>query len=338
MNALTAIERREDFVPATSADPLSDVFRTVKMTSAAFFRLTADDPSVADQLPCKTALSATVGGAKHTVTYYVVTEGNCFVTLAGGASVEVHAGQIVVFPRGDAHRISSEPVQAEPGPDCRFVPVELQLGAEIAGEARPKAKLVGGFVACDSGPFDLLMEHLPPIMIGEPTEQPELPSASELIQFAMGKSDGLQVSRQTFLGRVTELMLMQVVRQHVQQMPEGSTTWLSALGDEFVGRAIALMHGDPRRTWSINRLAREVGLSRSRFAERFTMLVGIPPMQYLAKWRMQTAAGLLCDNVNIALVADEVGYSSEASFSRAFKKIVGVPPSRWRRRGELMAA
>ena len=341
MNALTIIKPSrlaEEPAGPKQVDPLSDAFRTVRMTSAAFFRVIADGPSVADQLPSSAALSTILGGAEHTIIYYVVTEGSCFATLAGSASIELHAGQIVMFPGGESHQISSEPVLADPSLERRFAPSEMRLGAEIAGETRPNAKLVCGLFACDSGPFDLLLKHLPPMLIGESTEEPGLPSAPELIQIAMGESETVQVSRQTVLGRLAELMLIQVVRQHVRRMPAGSATWLSALRDDYVGRAIALMHGDPRRNWSINRLAREVGLSRSRFAERFTSLVGIPPKQYLAKWRMERAARLLCCSVNIASIANEVGYSSEASFSRAFKKIIGVPPSRWRRQEELMAA
>ena len=140
------------------------------------------------------------------------------------------------------------------------------------------------------------------------------------------------------LGRLTELMLVEVVRQYVERLPAGHATWLAGLKDVFVGRALALMHSNPGRRWSLAGLAREIGLSRSLFAARFNALVGMPPMEYLTRWRMQTATGLLRDSVNIADVANEVGYSSEASFSRAFKKIVGVPPSRWRRRVDLLAA
>lgn len=341
MNALMIIEpngRGHDFAGAGQLDLLSEAFRTVRMTSTAFFRVTVDLPSVADQRPSNAALSMMLGGAKHTITFYVVTEGSCFATLAGTPSVEVHAGQIVVFPGGHSHCMSSEPVKADSALEFRFAPAEMRLGAEIAGGTRPNAKLVCGFFGCDSRPFDMLIKHLPQILIGDSAPAPGVPSLPELIEFAMGDSERIQVRRRTVLGGLAELLLIQVVREHLERMPAGSATWLSALRDDSVGRAIALMHGDPGRTWTINRLAREVGLSRSSFAERFTTLVGIPPMQYLAKWRMETAADLLSDNVNIASVANEVGYGSEASFSRAFKKIVGVPPSHWRRQGELMAA
>jgi len=341
MNALASIDpspSAEDLAEPSHVDPLSDAFRTVKLTSAAFFRLAADGPSVAGQLPSKAVLSTMLGGPKHMITCYIVTEGRCFARFAGGETVEVGAGQIMMLPKDEPHLISDEPEQAGPTFECVFAPTEVRLGAEIAGETRSNAKLLCGFLASDSGPFDLLLDHLPRFLIGDCCAGRGLPSAHELIQFAMGQSSTIHVSGQSVLGRLAELMFVGVVRQHAERLPAGSRTWLSGLRDASVGRAIALMHGDPRRTWSLSRLAREVGLSRSSFAERFTMFVGIPPMQYLAKWRMQTAADLLCDNVNIASIADEVGYSSEASFSRAFKKITGMPPSRWRQQGELMAA
>jgi AraC-like DNA-binding protein len=132
---------------------------------------------------------------------------------------------------------------------------------------------------------------------------------------------------------LSELMFIEVVRRHLEALPPEQAGWLAGLRDPFVGKALSLMHGGSARNWTIEDLAREVGLSRSVLAERFTDLVGMPPMQYLAKWRMQIASGMLSGgSTNIATVAAETGYGSEAAFSRAFKKIVGVPPSAWRRR------
>ena len=127
-------------------------------------------------------------------------------------------------------------------------------------------------------------------------------------------------------------MFIEVVRRHLEALPPEQTGWLAGLRDPFVGKALSLMHGAPARNWTIEELAKDVGLSRSVLAERFADLVGMPPMHYLAKWRMQIASGLLSGgSANIATVAAEIGYGSEAAFSRAFKKMVGVPPSAWRR-------
>ncbi len=129
------------------------------------------------------------------------------------------------------------------------------------------------------------------------------------------------------------LMFIEVVRRHLEGLPPEQAGWLAGLRDPFVGKALSLIHAKPACNWTIEELARDVGLSRSVLAERFNDLVGVPPMQYLAKWRMQVASGLLSSgHTNLANIAAEVGYGSEAAFSRAFKKMVGVPPSAWRRR------
>jgi len=128
-------------------------------------------------------------------------------------------------------------------------------------------------------------------------------------------------------------MFIEVVRRHLENLPPEQAGWLAGLRDPFVGKVLSLMHAAPANSWTIEELARQVGLSRSALAERFADLVGSPPMQYLAKWRMQIASELLSGgNTNVATIAAEIGYESEAAFSRAFKKMVGVPPSDWRRR------
>jgi AraC-like DNA-binding protein len=131
---------------------------------------------------------------------------------------------------------------------------------------------------------------------------------------------------------LSELMFVDVVRRYLETLPEDRSGWLAGLRDPFVGRAVAALHRTPSRDWTLDSLAREVALSRSALAERFTHFVGQPPMQYLANWRMQIAANQLCSGTeSVAAIAERVGYESEAAFSRAFKKAVGVAPSQWRK-------
>jgi AraC-like DNA-binding protein len=133
------------------------------------------------------------------------------------------------------------------------------------------------------------------------------------------------------LGRISELMFVDVVRRHLESLPADRTNWLAGLRDAYVGRALMALHAAPARDWTLELLAQEAALSRSAFAERFTQFVGHPPMQYLANWRMQLATNYLRNSADsIATIANKVGYESEAAFSRAFKKAVGAPPSDWR--------
>jgi transcriptional regulator GlxA family with amidase domain len=154
----------------------------------------------------------------------------------------------------------------------------------------------------------------------------------------MDEASHKRAGGESVLAKLTELMFIEVLREYLDKLPAQQGGWLAGLRDRFVGEALSLMHANPSHNWQLGELARRVGSSRSEFAGRFVGLVGLPPMQYLAKWRMQLASGLLRDNVNIASVAAEVGYGSEASFSRAFKKIVGASPSHWRDRQERLAA
>lgn len=134
------------------------------------------------------------------------------------------------------------------------------------------------------------------------------------------------------IAKLSELLLVEAIRRYVETLPGHATGWLAALKDPFLSRAIARLHADVAAAWTVERLARAVGLSRSALGERFTRVLGIAPMQYLAAWRIQVAAHeLLASAKPIARVAEEVGYESEAAFTRAFKRALGMPPAAWRR-------
>ena len=345
MNALGTVFPVSQSVPpngTAQGDPLSDVFGTVRMTGAVFFRVAARAPWVAEQLSREAVLPMILPGAGHMISFHIVTEGTCYANLIGDESVKLKAGQVIVFTRGDPHVMSSCPnlrLSRFAGADvCGSAPAQLPFTASFGDEGPVTAKVICGFLACDSRPFNPLLDNLPPVLIGDSNEGAKLPALRELVALALDEASGTRAGGQTILARMTELMFIEVVRQHLERLPADSSTWIAGLRDTCGGRALALLHGDPGKAWSLEGLSREVGLSRSELAQRFASFVGLPPMQYLAKWRMQRATALLRESVNIAAVADEVGYSSEASFSRAFKKIVGVPPSQWRQSQTLLAA
>jgi AraC-like DNA-binding protein len=161
---------------------------------------------------------------------------------------------------------------------------------------------------------------------------------TQFIRVAVMESADRRAGSESVLAKLSELMFIEVVRRYLEAMPPEQAGWLAGLRDPFVGKTLSLLHAMPAHDWTIEELGRKVGLSRSVLAERFTDLLGMPPMQYLAKWRMQIAARILSDgSASIASIAEEIGYESEAAFSRAFKKLVGVAPSAWRRRSEASA-
>jgi AraC-like DNA-binding protein len=152
-----------------------------------------------------------------------------------------------------------------------------------------------------------------------------------LLNVALKESGSARAGAENVLARLSELMFVEAIRRYIETLPPAQTGWLAGLRDPVVGQALGALHGEPREAWTVERLARLVGVSRSVLAERFTEMVGQPPMQYLALWRMQLASRLLAEGGQVAAVASAVGYESEAAFSRAFKKLVGQSPATWRR-------
>jgi AraC-like DNA-binding protein len=206
----------------------------------------------------------------------------------------------------------------------------LPFVLSFSTDGPPSAKIVCGYLACDARPFNPLIENLPPVMKASDPDQTGW--LGQFIRVAVAESADKRAGGESVLAKLSELMFIEVVRRHLEQLRPEQNGWLAGLRDPVVGKALSLLHCNPARDWIIEDLAKEAGASRSVLAERFNQLVGIPPIQYLAKWRMQIASERLSDGkANVATIASEIGYESEASFSRAFKKMMGVPPSTWRR-------
>jgi AraC-like DNA-binding protein len=152
------------------------------------------------------------------------------------------------------------------------------------------------------------------------------------VLFAVDEAAGARAGSATVLAKLSELLFVEAVRRCIDTLPQNEKSWLAGLRDRFVGRALSLLHAQPARAWTVEELARKVGLSRSALAQRFSDFVGHPPMQYLARWRLQIAAQQLrLGEKSLAAVAEQVGYDSEAAFNRAFKREFGMPPASWRR-------
>jgi AraC-like DNA-binding protein len=314
-------------------DALSDVLRAVRLTGAVFFDVHASDPWVAETPPGTSIVERIFPGAEHLISYHVVTQGSCWACRVGDEPIRLSAGDIVLFPHGDAHVMSSAPGMRDMPDLTRFrrvpeqpLPFTISMGT-ADGDA---AHLVCGFLGCDARPFNPLLAALPrAIRVSDRVGG----ALAAFVQFAVAESKAPRIGSECVLGRLSELMFVDVVRCYLETLPDDRTGWLAGLRDPSVGRALTALHRDPSRDWSLESLSHEVGLSRSTLAERFTQFVGQPPMQYLTNWRMQVAANHLMTGLDsVAVIADRVGYESEAAFSRAFKKAVGTPPSQWRKR------
>jgi AraC-like DNA-binding protein len=152
-----------------------------------------------------------------------------------------------------------------------------------------------------------------------------------MLKIAAAESGSERPGSENVRERLSELMFVETIRRYIETLAPAQTGWLAGLRDPVVGKALAALHAEPRESWTVEGLARNVGVSRSVLAERFTAMVGQPPMQYLALWRMQLASRLLIEGGQVAAVSAAAGYASEAAFSRAFKKLVGQAPAAWRK-------
>ena len=320
-------------------DVLSELLSAVRLTGSVFFDVTATSPWVAEAPPSAKIAGAVTPGAQHAIEYHVVTQGACWISLVDGeafAPVRLEEGDIAVMPQGDAHALSSEPgMRAEPIMEAHRRPADGNAlpFKMVTGSGGPSdAHLVCGFFSCDLRPFNPLLESLPRfIRCGRGASNASTGLLDNFIRFAAAEANNKRAGSQSVLNRLSELMFVEVIRMHMDQLAENNTGWLAGLRDPLVGRALTLLHARPAQSWTLDDLAAEAGASRSALAERFAHLTGYPPIQYLTQWRMQLAAKQLTDsNAKVAAVAGAVGYDSEAAFSRAFKKATGRSPSEWR--------
>jgi AraC-like DNA-binding protein len=338
-------------IPPSGPDPLSEVLGTVRVTGALFFRNELSPPCEPARVPDGERLARAIAPhAQNIISYHVVTRGSLWAAVYDGSSppVRLDAGDVLVIPRGDPYWIGPD-AQTPPEPDAEQVLGFLRLMASgalpfvisVGGGPSPQAGLVCGFLGCDQSPFNPLVSALPRFLVvrgvrrqdGSPGDR-----LDRLIDVTLAEAQDNDPSGAAVRLRLSELIFVETIRRYLGTLPEGQTGWLAGLKDQIVGRAIGLLHESPSRAWTLPSLAKQVGASRSGLADRFAKLVGQPPMAYLTQWRMQLAAQLLMNGASkVSAVAAEVGYDSEAAFSRAFKRAAGVAPAAWRERARTAA-
>lgn len=315
-----------------STDILSDVLRAVRLTGAVFFDITASAPWVAEAPASREIAPLVMPGSGQVIEYHLVVSGSCYSNVIGGAPHKLEAGDLIIFPQGDSHVVSSDPgMRAAPELSVFHRPTGSQLPVALVerGGGAP-TELICGFLGCDEKPFNPLLKALPRVLLVR-NEQLKGRALTPLIQLAVAESKGRRPGSECALSRLSELLFIEAIRAYVETLPLEQAGWLSGLRDPHVGSALALLHDRPARAWSIDELAREVGLSKSLLSERFAHFVGSAPMQYLAEWRMQLAAERLRSTTDtLAEIAQQVGYGSESALSRAFKRLVGVAPAVFR--------
>ncbi|HET7524379.1 MAG TPA: AraC family transcriptional regulator, partial [Burkholderiaceae bacterium] len=274
-------------------DPLSDVLRSVRLRGAVFYYVSYRDEWVAEAPAAREIAEAVLPGAEHVLEYHLIAKGNGWAATQGESPARLAAGDIVMFPRGDAHVMSSAPglrAQAD-GIDWIFatrndpkpIPLSFHRGVLSPGAALPddeaKTVVICGFIGCDLKPFNPLIDALPRMLhiraggVGD--------WVRGVLHQAVSESRERRPGSGAVLERVSEMVFVDAARRHLDALPDDASGWLAGLRDRYVGKALALLHERPAQPWTIDALGREVALSRSTLHERFVRFVGQPPMQYL---------------------------------------------------------
>jgi AraC-like DNA-binding protein len=313
-------------------DALSDLLRVVRLSGGVFLDAEFSAPwSITAKVgpeDCRFALAE----PRRIIAFHYVISGRLVVEIDGQRPAEARGNTILLLPRNDAHVLSSR-AGLKPVSGDRLIQMDPSSGlARIRhGGGGEVTRIVCGFIGSESDCHPLI-DALPSTLILDLSGKPAGDWISSSFGYASKELAASRAGSATILAKLAELMFVEAVRSYVDSLPPDGRGWLAGLRDAAVGRALALLHTNLARAWTAEELAREVFLSRSAFAERFTALLGMPPITYLTRWRMQVAADLLRDGrMSIAEVAARVGYESELAFARAFKRELSVSPAQWRK-------
>jgi AraC-like DNA-binding protein len=317
--------------PAGMPDVLSDMLQAMRLTGAVFLnaRFTAPFGVVS---PSRFDAGIPMANLRHISIFHLVVDGECHVEAASGERRILKSGDMVLIPFADAHTLwnGDKPVMASAQSIVKKMP-QGGLWSIDHGGGGAETRIVCGFVESSEFLFTPIFRTLPELMV-ERTSADVVGSllsstARSIATLAEAATPGTQIA----LSRMMEMLFVEMLRRHASRLPEDSIGWFAALNDPVVSRALQLIHADPARRWTADDLARGAGASKTVLAERFNALLGRPPIDYLTGWRIQIAANRLRNSHdNIANIATTAGYESEAAFSRAFKRVTGVTPGRWR--------
>jgi AraC-like DNA-binding protein len=311
-------------------DALSDVLRVIRLKGGwcIVSQLTGED------------FGRRLQGAEHLVLYHYVVEGHLRAQIPNREPVAIEAGEVLILPYNDRHLLGSH-LELPPVPAKQVVRVPPDGGLAVIrhGGGGEKTRVVCGYLGCDRTHGNPLTSALPPIVRFDARKGSVAALMKSSLEFAADEIAARRAGSEAVLAKLSELLFVEALRRYVEGLPDEQTGWLAGLKDPFVSRALSLLHGRVAQQWTVGDLGRDIGLSRSALADRFTRLIGEPPMRYLARWRLQLAAHhLRSGDMPLARIAEQVGYESGAAFNRAFKRSFGVPPATWRKNASATSA
>jgi AraC-like DNA-binding protein len=314
-------------------DLLSEVLRTVRLKGALFFNGEFSAPWCLSSSPTK-ALEQLAPDAEHLILYHFLTEGRAYARLPDGKPVQLTAGDIVIIPWGQTHLLGNG-ASVKPVDSFDTFAKNLTAGLKVArfGGGGEVTKFVCGFLKCEANFGAVFLNGLPSILKVHVVNEPSGQWLEQSIKSSVDLEDGSIAGSDAVVAKLAETLFVEALRRYVNELPSGEIGWLAGARDPNIGQALALLHQDPAQAWTIADLARRVGVSRTRLAERFRYYLGESPIAYLGKWRLRLGAEMLQTTADtVAEVAAAVGYGSEASFNRAFKREFACPPAQFRRR------
>lgn len=268
----------------------------------------------------------------HVIIFHLLTEGRGVAGVVGSTLLPLAGGDIVVFPHGDPHIVASAATAnaVDYAGELHRI-MEQGLRVARAGGGGEVTKFVCGYLSCDRELSRFLLAGLPSVFKVNVREEGTGLWLENAIRFSVTEIGSLPAGGEAVLARLAEALFIETLRRYIGGLPAEQTGWLAGARDPEVGKALALLHRDPAKPWTIAALAHEVGSSRSVLAERFRHFLNEPPMTYLLRWRLQLGAGLLrTTNRSVSDIAAEVGYESEPAFNRSFRRQYGTPPARFR--------
>ncbi len=320
-------------------DVLSEVLQAVKLDGAVFFHGEFSAPWCMREPDTGTMASYLSAASKHVIIFHLLTEGRGHARLEGETRpLPLAAGDLIIVPHGDAHLMGNGPpvTPVDSSAQLQRVLAEGRMLSQYGGGGE-MTKLICGYLTCERHLSQVLLAGLPPILILHIRDEPSGRWLEDSLRYSVEQAEVAGPGGKAVLAKLSEVLFVEALRRYVAQLPATQTGWLAGVRNPEVGKGLACLHRDPARPWTIATLADEVGLSRSVLAERFRHYLSDTPIGYLTRWRLQLAAQLFSStSKSVAEVAGEVGYESEPSFNRAFKREFGLPPAQFRSRSRAM--